>query len=217
MRKLNLFSKKAQLLDLQGDFSRYRKYNRIMSTFGSAISNRSIYGFDSYMDRLQKYTEAKYTVACFSELVVASAPSLFYRFDARQGDEMLMWEYRNLVLRKLGLDPNGRTAKHRILIVRKQTSMLRSATPGYNRTHFHDIYNVDEVATHLRRVFPWIPVDIVSPVDSINAEVESLQSATIVISPCGGISAMLAFLPRDSTAIIMDYFVDKSEGLGYVS
>jgi hypothetical protein len=216
MRKLNVYTEKAQILDLRGDFNRYSQYDRIMKTFGGAISaNRSIFGFESYMERILEYTGSDYKTACFSELVVASASSLFQRFDENQGDEVLLWEYRNLVLAKMGLDPNGRASKHRILIIKKQKSMLRPISAGFTRTHFHDIYNVNEVVDHLRTIFPRIEVEIVSPGESIKEEIQCLQTATIVISPNGGISTMLAFLPRGSHAIIMDYYVDKPEN-GYL-
>lgn len=93
--------------------------------------------------------------------------------------------------------------------------MLGSYTKGFTRRHFHDIYNFERLFKHLEKSFPWIPVKVSTPRD-LASELADLQNASIVITPCGGISTVLAFLPPGAHIIVMDYFVDKDEGLGQV-
>lgn len=199
-----------------------QRYARVEALFARAITPRRVKGFESYIKAGLRRTPEDTQTVCWDSLVVASAHNLFRDLDSH-GLSLELWEYRKAVLAAAGLWPapptveNSAPTKNQIIILRKENSILRSYTLGKSRTHWHDIYNPEEIKDHLSQTFPLMNVSIVSPrLDRpIAEELRLLSKARIVISPSGGISTLLAFLRPGSCVVLMDYFVDEQESLGY--
>jgi hypothetical protein len=127
-------------------------------------------------------------------------------FPSNAGVEAALAAYRHAVLRAAGLDPSApRPARHRILLLRKGPSATDGAG-GARRA----IANLDAAAAWLGEAFPSLAargdVAVFEPHTlSWRAQLAALQAATVLVTPCGGASTVLPFLPAGAAAIVADY------------
>ena len=73
------------------------------------------------------------------------------------------------------------------------------------------IVNLKEIASFIRLTYPTIYSEVVEwHTVSIKKQIEKLLNTTILITPCGGVSLIIPFLPHGAHAIVMDYYVNKA-------
>ena len=71
------------------------------------------------------------------------------------------------------------------------------------------------MVTFVKITYPQIPVDVIEWHKlSFPKQVELLLNTTILISPPGGVSMIVPFLPHGSHAILMDYYAPQG-GFGF--
>ncbi|KAI8914574.1 hypothetical protein EDD86DRAFT_259977 [Gorgonomyces haynaldii] len=204
MKRFGNFDPEAILVNMWGDVDN-GMYHKLVKGFAPAISSKPIVGLESYLKSHGKQT------VCFDKLLVASATRNFlsYKDTFNEGKEPIWFDFRARVLQSHGIDPAFIPKKHKIVLIKKVGSM-HGAQPG--QTHFRDIYNLDEIHQHLKSLFPDIPVDIISPGEmTIPEQLQVITNTTILITPPGGISMLIPFLPQHSHAIIMDYLGMEDE------
>jgi hypothetical protein len=202
MKRFGIYNKTScQLLDFREKVID-KLYNKIVKAFGQSISSNPVKFQGEY------YSEFSTRYICFDELLVAGASRFFLSAEDNMngGYEPLLYEFRNDVLRSFNLDPFTIPSKHKIIIIQK--SHIQNKRQSIDtRTLSREIFNVDEVYEFIRNRWKNIVVDIISPQDyTIEKQLQMMLEATIVITPCGGISMLLPFLPHNSHAIIMDYY-----------
>jgi len=141
---------------------------------------------------------------CFEELVVGGAYDSFNSEALNQGKEPLLALYRARVLAWHGLPPTAVPSTHTILLVRKEGR--------------RGIHNFNEVRRHVQRTFgaqaevPLADVQVTGFAGlSMVEQLRLVARTTIAISPCGGISMILPFLPEGAHAILMNYMVANDD------
>jgi len=114
--------------------------------------------------------------------------------------------YRNSILLEHGIIPSISLPKphHRIVLLKKSSSFNNEQIPR------RSIHNIDEVYNWLQLAYPSIDSEksimIIEPHKlSWQQQLTIFSSTTILITPCGGISTILPFLPLGASVIIMDY------------
>jgi hypothetical protein len=140
---------------------------------------------------------------CFEQLQVGGSIGVFQQAHRghNRGREALFRGFRDNVLRYHGIDPMSTPKKHKIVLVRKTSFTFK-----------RDIKNLDEVAEFLKKAYPDIESTIVDfSTMTVPEQLKLLMSTTILITPCGGVSATLPFLPEGSHAIITDFYVSKTQ------
>jgi hypothetical protein len=79
--------------------------------------------------------------------------------------------------------------------------LLRQKITLFLKNGRRTFLNYEEVADHLRNRFN-VEVEIYDPAqDTIRDQIRFLESTTVLISPCGGISLSAMFLPPGASAI----------------
>ncbi len=154
---------------------------------------------------------------CFRSLLVGGH-TYHIRHDAREpffaptnvGREASLVAHRALILRRVkgGVDPlaSPRTpplslSRPRVVFVRKLTSF---GAPLPRRA----IVNLDAAVEWVAAAFPGadVSVSVVEPYSvGWEAGLRSLVQTTVLVTPCGGISTTLPFLPLGASAVVADY------------
>jgi hypothetical protein len=203
MKRFGIYNKTScQLLDFRERVTD-KLYLKIVEGFGQAISSNPVKFQAEY------YSEFNTRYICFDQLLVSGANRFYLSAEDNMngGYEPLLYDFRNDVLRSFNLDPFSIPSKHKIVIIQK--SKFQSAD---TRKLSREIFNVNEVYTFISNRWQNILVEIISPQDySIEKQLEMMLETTIVITPCGGISMLLPFLPHNSHAIIMDYYGEDAD------
>ena len=135
---------------------------------------------------------------CWQSLIVGGYSRVFHvDTSAHRSVDSLLYEYRALALIASGFNPDYIPYEHHIVLVNKHRS---------NRGTLRNIVNLQEVETFIRRTYSGIKFTVVDWKDlTVDEQFSMLLSTTLVISPAGGSSMLLPFLPLGSHAIIMDY------------
>eukprot|EP01104_Vermistella_antarctica_P017844 TRINITY_DN641_c0_g1_i2.p1 TRINITY_DN641_c0_g1~~TRINITY_DN641_c0_g1_i2.p1 ORF type:complete len:398 (-),score=58.30 TRINITY_DN641_c0_g1_i2:149-1342(-) len=120
------------------------------------------------------------------------------------------FEMRNAILEYHGLDPYARPTEHHIVIVKKSQSVWTHKMATMHRA----LYNVDEAVEYIRKTYLGVKVTIVEfqTMSTVKEQLKLLISATIIISPCGGVSLTIPFMPIGSHAIVTD-FLEKGKSI----
>jgi hypothetical protein len=170
------------------------KFKRIESEYRKAITPKPAVSLHPYLVSFGKQ------YVCFNYLQ-ASSPVM--PFDPashawNHGKEDLFYSFRNDIILSHGLDPEYIPGQHKIIVTNKKRSNLS------RRRH---IANLNEVVTFIRKKYPTILVEVVEW-DSLPAKEQIMKalSCTILITPCGGVSFIMPFLPHGAYAIAMDYY-----------
>jgi hypothetical protein len=171
----------------------YPLFDKVLDAFLPALTSRS----------LQSFRES----CCFQKALVGGVERMFYPIVSNNpGKEELFFGWRNRILQHHGITERPLTRRHRyrIRVVEKTRSFLG---PARRR-----IVNVPEVVQALQTHFvladvaaiQWDPLSFVE-------QLHILGGIDLLITPCGGISMILPFLPVGAHAIIMDFFAEKDE------
>eukprot|EP00401_Gymnodinium_catenatum_P000472 CAMPEP_0117543892 /NCGR_PEP_ID=MMETSP0784-20121206/45292_1 /TAXON_ID=39447 /ORGANISM="" /LENGTH=477 /DNA_ID=CAMNT_0005340679 /DNA_START=248 /DNA_END=1678 /DNA_ORIENTATION=+ len=143
-----------------------------------------------FAELLQRHEE---DLLCFEHLIVGGTFGMFDSDSHNVGKEPYIRFYRQVILTWHGVSPWARPESHQILLVRKD---------GKRR-----ILNFNEVAASVSHNFKHIAHVCYTSFGemSIADQLRMLQQVTIAVSPCGGISMMLPFLPTGAYVILMNY------------
>ena len=136
---------------------------------------------------------------CFERLLVGGTFDSFNSDDLNDGKEPLIALYRARVLAWHGVPFSIAPRRHRILLVQKDG---RRGIHNFRAVRRHISARFGRVAEVRVTSFSGLPM----------AEQLSLVAGTTVaISPCGGISMILPFLPQGAHAILMNYMLGPHE------
>jgi hypothetical protein len=175
-------------------------YEKFTSFFLPVITRESVRHTTTYLESFGK------EYVCFKRLLVPSFSRLFlhYTDSFHEGKEPLFFQFRNDILSYYSLNPFSKPKRHRILLNSKKES-YNFGRSG-NRTRFRSIANEQEVYQFLLSRYKNVQVDMINMATlSLKDQLKEMLETTILITPCGGVSMILPFLPIDSYAIIMDY------------
>ncbi|KAJ3319870.1 hypothetical protein HDV06_005846 [Boothiomyces sp. JEL0866] len=207
MKRFGIFQPDNQLLNMRGDIDN-GVYKKFTEGYGKAMSANPIRGMEGYFNEVSNGTR----YLCFNDLIVASATRAFlnYQDEYSEGKEVIWEEFRDRVYESYDLDPNAPLPKkHGILFVQKRGS-LRGDDDG--RTHYHDIFNLDEIVAEMKKRFPELKYRIMDPSKySIEDQLIIMSHYSILVTPCGGVSMLTPFMPKNSHVIIMDYYGNDDE------
>lgn len=162
-----------------------------------------------------KAAESKASRVCFQDLIVASATQSFLSPHAeyQMGTEPIWAQYRADILLSHGIDTVKKPTSHLLVMVKKTTSLYKSRDNG--RVHFRDIVNYDALLGHIKSAFgDSLTVVELDPLKmTVREQLKLMANTTILITPPGGISMMIPFLPHGSHAIVLDYFESEDNWL----
>lgn len=150
---------------------------------------------------------------CFRNIAVGGYHYHIQPFPAAQGysitnlgQDSHFIAYRNSILTTHGLDPSiSLPSMHQIVLLKKSASFSNG-----QQTVRRSIDNLDEAYEWLQKAFPSLDqlnrIQIMEPhKQSWSNQLQIYLSTSILITPCGGISTILPFLPFGATVIVMDY------------
>ncbi|KAJ3140911.1 hypothetical protein HK100_008275 [Physocladia obscura] len=149
---------------------------------------------------------------CFEQLLVGGNMRRFLHSVAwhNHGHEEMFRNLRANILTAHGIDPTSTpNESHHIVITNKtETNFKADSTVGERK---RAIANLDEVVAWIKDKYgPNIEVSCVEwQKMSVKDQLNLMVSATVFISPPGGVSMMLPFLPNGAHAIIMDYLENE--------
>ena len=177
-------------------------YEKFTSFFIPVITQESVRHTLPYIKSFGK------EYVCFKKLLVPSFSRFFldYRDSFNEGKEPLLFQFRNDIINYYKLDPFTKPKMHRILLNSKEESLNLLGKDG-NRTRYRSIANEQQVFEFLTKRYKNIQVDVINIGKlSLKDQLKEMLATTIFITPNGGISMSIPFLPIDSYAIIMDYY-----------
>uniref|UniRef100_A0A7S0L8S3 Glycosyltransferase 61 catalytic domain-containing protein n=1 Tax=Coccolithus braarudii TaxID=221442 RepID=A0A7S0L8S3_9EUKA len=136
---------------------------------------------------------------CFERLLVGGSFDAFNSEALNVGKEPLLALFRHRVLAWHAIDPTAVPSRHQILLVRKQGRRA--------------IANFAKVEAFVRARFEHVAKVVVTDYSSLTMreQLQIVASSTIAISPCGGISMILPFLPEGAYAILLNYLLGADE------
>ncbi|KAJ3028263.1 UNVERIFIED_CONTAM: hypothetical protein HDU68_002070 [Siphonaria sp. JEL0065] len=116
-----------------------------------------------------------------------------------------MLRLRNRILSVHGIDWTKTPVNHRIVFTNKTETLKKNIDGGLATNR--GISNLAEIVTHVKKRYPSVKVDVIEWQKlGIKEQLELLQSTTLLITPSGGVSTLLPFLPEGAHAIIVDYY-----------
>ncbi len=134
---------------------------------------------------------------CFDSLLIGTG------YSGSMGSEIpdasrnpSLWQYRNLILKHHGIDPFLVPKQHKLVILKKE---------GRRKFHNYDeIWNA--IQQHLGHtgivIEEWNSREFAN--FTMKEQLEKITNATIVLTPCGGVSVPFFFLPRGAALIVPD-------------
>ncbi|KAJ3319380.1 hypothetical protein HDV06_006333, partial [Boothiomyces sp. JEL0866] len=194
LRRFGITTKDYQLLNMHiSEDPDNILYTKLLNAFSPIVTNSKSLYLKTYLKSKEK------PIVCFNNLLVASGSSAFNQMqdDFSEGKEVLFWDYRSELFKSYGVDPYIRATNPRKIVLLNKTESLNSF---HERKHFRDIYNLEEVLEMLQVRFPDSPVEVYSPSisTSIEEQIRYFSTISLVITPAGGISMALPFLPIGS-------------------
>ena len=175
-------------------------YNRYVLP---SLSTKPLVELDTYAKSFNT------TFVCFKQIIAGGQLSVFPRPQIREnhGREALFYNWRSKVIKVNGFDPNFVPKQHHIIITNKSQSIWTHAGSKRHRA----IVNLEEVAQFIRQTYPNISSEAVEwHKIPFNQQVAKLLNTTIFITPCGGVSLIIPFLPNGAHAIVMDYYTNQA-------
>ncbi|KAJ3194649.1 hypothetical protein HK101_002238 [Irineochytrium annulatum] len=156
----------------------------------------------------------KITNICFDNLLAGGNMRRYVQRTQwhNHGHEPLFFSLRGKILEHHGLDPFKLPTEHRIVITNKTDSNYHPSHSSQQHTH-RSFYNLPQMVDHLRTKHPKVRLDVIEwhKLD-IKEQLEVLTSTTLLITPAGGVSMMMPFLPEGAHAIILDYLEKEDDG-----
>ncbi len=130
---------------------------------------------------------------CFVELLIGSAhAALFNNLYAAEHSFPLLWEYRTRLLTYHKVDPFPIITQHKLIVVKKN-----------GKRKFHNLDEIfPQIVEHYSHLSPEIWID--QEEKDFTRQLKKITQATIVISPCGGISVPFFFLTAGSALIVTE-------------
>ncbi|CAF3882266.1 unnamed protein product [Rotaria sp. Silwood1] len=196
MIRLNEYDRNAVLIEYRhfpnkGD-QFYRMYENLVPAFAAKFDS-----LDHYMNNFSS------PLVCFQTLIAGGAKSMFSIDNEpyTHGKERLLYDYRTAILRYHGVNVSHLPTHHRIILVNKTRAWRRS---------LRAIKNLVEVKHFISSTYPKIQLDVIDwNKFTFAQQMHELYKTTILITPCGGISTIIPFLPDGTHAIIMDFYGNK--------
>ncbi|CAF3257921.1 unnamed protein product [Rotaria sp. Silwood2] len=196
MVRLNEYDSNAVLIE-------YRNFPNRRGQFYQMYENL-VPAFAAKVDSLDHYTNNfSSPLVCFQTLVAGGAKSMFSIDNEpyTNGKERLLYDYRTAILRYHGVNVSHLPSRHRIVLVKKTLALRRS---------LRAIKNIGKVKHFIHSTYPKIKLDVIDwSKYTFTQQMHELYRTTILITPCGGISTIIPFLPERTHAIIMDFYVNK--------
>jgi hypothetical protein len=195
MRRLGMQDEDAVVMDINGDDP--HKLFKKFKALASGISKRPLVDFKEYVGNFS----ARHI--CFEQMQVGGEIGVFQYQHRRNnvGREELFKGFRDNILRYHGVDPAHTPTRHRITLTKKTSYTFKRS-----------IANLAEVEAFLKKTYPDIEVMTVDLSNhTLTDQFKILMDTSILITPCGGVSAFVPFLPVGAHAIITDFYVSKSE------
>ncbi|KAJ3352119.1 hypothetical protein HDU83_008302 [Entophlyctis luteolus] len=190
---------------------------KFRDAFFPAISSQSPVNLKDYIaDILKQHAKqspaaAAATNVCFDQLLVGGNMRRFLHSVAwhNQGHEQMFKQLRDRILVHHGLNPRQVPRAHHIVVTNKtETNFRADDTVGARK---RAIANLDEVVEFLREKYA--KTVKVTSVEwhtlTVPQQLELMFSATVFVTPPGGVSMLLPFLPEGAHAIIMDYLENE--------
>ncbi|KAJ3389540.1 hypothetical protein HDU84_008651 [Entophlyctis sp. JEL0112] len=205
MVRLNAYSTRLvamHALDPLPDRALNKKFR---AAFFGAITPVAPVSMDSYL------AEKAAAYVCFDQLMVGGDMLRFFQNAGwhNLGHEPVFYALRNRILAAHGLDARGVSPpqRHRIVFTNKTESLKMSAEEGIKNNR--GISNLAELVDFVRRKYgsKGVEIEVVEwQKMEMKAQLELMQNTTIFITPSGGVSTLLPFLPEGAHAIVIDYF-----------
>ena len=202
MDRMNILDRELVIMHLGNIPSSilFRQYHQYVIP---ALTENPMVQFETYV----KSFKTKYV--CFDSLIAGGQLSVVSKPQIKEnhGREALFYNWRSKIIRYSRFDPDFVPRKHHIVITNKSYSMW--TRPG-SKMH-RAIVNLKEVASFIELTYPTICSEVIEwHTISINKQIEKLLNTTILITPCGGVSLIIPFLPHGAHAIVMDHYVNKA-------
>ncbi|CAF4500830.1 unnamed protein product [Rotaria sp. Silwood2] len=197
MVRLNEYDRNAVLLEYRrlpkkgNQF--YRMFHNIIPAFAAKVDS-----LDNYMNNFSS------PFVCFRTIVAGGATAMFSIGNEAytNGKERLLYNYRTAILRYHGVNISHLPSRHRIVLVNKTQTVHRS---------LRAIKNLAEVKHFIHSTYPKIQLDVIDwSKYTFTQQMHQLYKTTVLITPCGGISTIIPFLPEGTHAIVMEFYVNKN-------
>lgn len=202
MVRLNEYDRNAVLLEYQNFPNKgdqfHKMYQNLVPAFAAQVDS-----LDHYMSNFSS------SVVCFQTVVAGGAMTMFSIDNEpyTHGKERILYDYRTAILRYHGVDTSRLPTRHRIVLINKTRALRRS---------LRGIMNLMEVKQFIQSAYPNIQLDVIDwSKYTFAQQMHELYQTTILITPCGGISMAIPFLPTGTHAIIMDFYVNKNAYLSW--
>ena len=136
---------------------------------------------------------------CFEKLMVGGTFDSFNHEELNMGKEPLIALYRARVLAAHGIAPDVPPTRHTILLVAKKGRRV--------------IANFKRVQAAIRQEFSSIADIVVTDFSgmSMREQLQLVSRTTLAVSPSGGISMILPFMPEGSHAVLINYMLGEGE------
>ncbi|KAI9340408.1 hypothetical protein DFJ73DRAFT_762619 [Zopfochytrium polystomum] len=211
MIRLNAFDPKVVAMHgLANDLPDRPLANKFRKAFFPAVLDTDPVSIHSYMRGLAEErlfngsSPAPITDICFDQLMAGGNMQRFVQrnFWHNQGHEPLFYGLRGRIIDRFNLTETVPTS-HRILVTNKTNSMYHD-DPAL--TNHRGLHNLPEVIDAIKARYPSVPLQVVQwDTLSVRDQISLLLSSTLVVTPPGGVSMLLPFLPEGAHAIIFDY------------
>ncbi|CAF3138815.1 unnamed protein product, partial [Rotaria sp. Silwood2] len=196
MVRLNEYDRNAVLIEYRHFRKKedevYQMFQNIIPAFAAKVDS-----LDNYMNNFSS------PLVCFRTIVAGGATTMFSISNEAytNGKERILYDYRTAILRYHGVNVSHLPSRHRIVLVNKTHTTHRS---------LRVIKNLVEVKHFIYSTYPKIQLDVIDwNKYTFTQEMHELYKTTILITPCGGISTIIPFLPKGAHAIVMDFYVSK--------
>eukprot|EP00965_Chrysotila_dentata_P204576 6182418-Pleurochrysis_carterae.AAC.1 len=134
---------------------------------------------------------------CFARLLVGGYHDMF-NAESHAGKEPLIALYRERVLQFHGVDPAYVPTEHRALLLRKDGRRgMANVDAVFDFMRGGCDGQCDELRSRVQMMSPQLL--------TIREQLEAISRATIAVSPAGGVSMALPFLPQGACVILVNY------------
>lgn len=180
---------------------------RTLEVILPSISNRPTITFD---------TVPLDSVVCFDRVFVGGGRPMFSPMNEPfiEGREEVLMGFRSRILQHLKIKEEL-PGLPIVYITHKSSSVWAKQTAhGRHRA----IANAEALCNFLRNLLPSAVVEVIEwHKIGLREQLTRLAGASLLITPCGGVSMVIPFLPEGAHAIVMDYLSDgeHEEFFGY--
>ena len=163
-----------------------------VQTLAQLATAHSLQGGDAAHGRTRR-------LLCFERLVVGGSFDVFNDERLNSGKEPLLALFRARVLAWHNVPPALAPRRHTILLVRKDG---RRALHNFGKVRRHVAARFSRLASVEETSFAGL---------TMAQQLALVARTTIAVSPCGGISMILPFLPEGAHAILLNYMLGPTD------